>query len=262
MNISFFQTYGDRLPLLKIRSEDNCFQNFINNFDINIISLHNVSDNVREYIKNTKILKNSLIFDFKNINYCQCIQHLMTFLEEKKADKFFFYQDDTFSCEINNKNIEELKKLIFENNFDLINISYKLEHLIEKGKWTAEEKKIIYNTPYFNLFDTTTFDFKNSGLWAYDDSCFICSFNKLKTIYDNKYFSFSDVWQAENYLRQKFEQENMNRFITDISFFINYNILGHNTNSINIEKLKNNISISENSLKLLIKYYRGNYDPQ
>ena len=52
MNVSFFQTYGDRLPLLKIRAEDRYFQDFMSNFDMNIISLHNPSDEVKNYVLN------------------------------------------------------------------------------------------------------------------------------------------------------------------------------------------------------------------
>jgi hypothetical protein len=255
MNVSFFQTYGDRLPLLKIRSEDLIFQRFLDCFDLNIISLHNCSDNVRTYINKSPVVKNSKVFDFQGISYCQCIKNLMNFLEGKNIDRFFFYQDDTFTCEANLHNIEELKKMIMGFDYEMINLSYKTEHLIEKGKWTIEGKNVIYSSLKFNLFDTTTEDFKKSTLWSFDDSCFVCTFKRLQGIFNEIYFSFPDIWHAELYLKNKFDQETVNRYITDLSFFINYNILGRNTQEVNINNLKNNIALNNETLEMLQNYY-------
>lgn len=250
MNISFFQTYGERLPLLKVRTEDVHFQKFLNNFDMNIVSLHDVSDSVKEFVNNNAIVPNQVIFEFKNKSYGECISALINFLKDKKPEKFFFYQDDTFSCEITNQNEYDLCELVFESGHSLINLSYKLEHLREHHKWN-EIKKVIYKTSAFNLYDTTTDDFKKSGLWPFDDSCFVCTLDKLLEIYDPQYFQYSDVWTAELYLNHKFENLNMLRPITDTSFFINYNILGRNTNPQNLLNLKNKIKLSPDTLKML-----------
>jgi len=255
MNISFFQTYGDRLPLLKIRAEDRLFQRFLNNFDLNIISLHGCSENVKNYVRENAIVSKSKIFNFPDISYCQCIQYLMNFLKSSNVSRFFFYQDDTFSYEITEKNIEDLQRLVFDFKYDLINLSYKTGDLIEKGKWTIDGKKIIFSTLSFDLFNTTTVDFGNSGLWNFDDSCFVCTYDRLKTIFDATY-SFSDIWQAELFLKSKFENNPIDRYITNLAFFINYNILGRNTQGINIERLNNKIALTEETQKLLLEYYR------
>jgi hypothetical protein len=257
VNVSFFQTYGDRLPLLKIRAEDQHFQNFISNFDMNIISLHNPSDEVKNYVLNNKILKNSTLFVFNDNTYCDCIRYLMNFLESKQINKFFFYQDDTFSYEVNENNKNDLKKLVFENEYEMLNLSYKIEYLVEKGKWTEKNKNILCKNDSFSLYDTDTFDFRDSGLWGFDDSCFVCNMDRLKTIFDSNYFNYPDIWNAEHYLKHKFESNKATRYITDVSFFINYNILGRNTQAINLERLKDKIKISDSSLQLLTDYYNS-----
>ena len=255
MNVSFFQTYGDRLPLLKIRAEDKCFQNFIDNFDLNIISLHNPTEDVKEYVKTNKIVKNCMLFVFNNNSYCDCIRYLMSFLEKKPIKKFFFYQDDTFSYETTDKNQEDLKHLVFNTDHQMINLSYKIEYLVEKGKWTEKNKNILYQTESFKLYDTDTFDFRDSGLWGFDDSCFVCTPERLKTIFDSNYFNFPDIWNAEHYLKHKFENNRSSRYITDVSFFINYNILGRNTEAKNLERLKERVKMSDSSLQMLSDYY-------
>lgn len=256
MNVSFFQTYGDRLPLLKARTEDLLFKKFLDKFDLRIIGLHDVSDNVKNYINQTDFFKDYLLLDFKGINYCQCIKQLLDILRERNVERFLFYQDDTFSYELKEYNVNDLIEMIFNFNYDVLNISYKTEYLIEKGKWTPKDKKILHSTPSFNLYDTSTFDFRDSGLWSFDDSCFVCNQNALWNIYDERYLQHADVWHAELYLKFKYDQICMNRFITDTSFFINYNILGHNTNKDNIDRLKKGINLSENTLKLLQDYER------
>ena len=250
MNISFFQTYGDRLPLLQARTEDTHFQRFAGRFDLNIVSLHNVSDSVKDFVDKNKIVPNQIIFDSQNKGYGECISTLVDFLKDKKPDRFFFYQDDTFSCEVNDGNEGDLCEMVFNSGHNLINLSYKLEHLREHKLWD-ETKNVIYQTPSFKLYDTYTSDFKRSGLWSYDDSCFVCSLDKLLEIYDQNYFQYSDVWTAELYLNRKFEGMNMLRPVTDTSFFICYNILGRNTNPRNLTNLTNRVNLSPETLKIL-----------
>jgi hypothetical protein len=254
MNVSFFQTYGDRLPLLKVRTEDKLFQQFINCFDLNIISLHGCSDNVHNYIRENPVLSNRVVLEFDRISYGQCIKNLMEYLKDKNVERFFFYQDDTFSREINSSNIEDLKKMIFNYEYEMINIYYKTDHLIDKKWWTPQHKTIKYLTPNFKLFDTTTEDFKNSTYWAFDDTCYVCSYQMLKSIFNETYFNFSDIWQAELYLKDRFSQEIIPRYITDVSFFDNYNILGRNTFPENLNRLARTFIISEDTLKMLSDY--------
>jgi hypothetical protein len=181
----------------------------------------------------------------------------MNFLESKQINKFFFYQDDTFSYEATEQNRDDLKNMVFNTDYEMINLSYKIEYLVEKGKWTEKHRNVLYKTESFKLYDTDTFDFRDSGLWGFDDSCFVCSHQRLREIFDSNYFNYPDIWNAEHYLKHKFENNRATRYITDTSFFINYNILGRNTESRNLERLKDKVKISDNSLQLLTDYYNS-----
>jgi len=258
MNISFFQTYGDRLPLIKIRKEDVYFKKFIENFDLNIISLHNPSEIVKQFVKSNQIFKNSLIFIFNNNSYQDCIRYLLKFIKKETCKKFFFYQDDTFSNEANEENISDLKNLIFNTDYEMINLSYKTKYLVEeKNTWSEKNKKVLFESKTFKLFDTNSFDFKESGLYAFDDSCFICNPKILDSIFDETYLNCSNIWDGENYLNNKFKNEKINRFISNVSFFSNINILGRNRHPQGIEILNKKIKISDNTLQLLTEYYNS-----
>ena len=134
MKVSFFQTYIDRLPLLMARSEDSFFKKFTDNFDVNIISLHNVTDNVRDYVKNNQIVKNKIILEFNNISYTQCISNLLNVLSDLKCEKFFFYQDDTFSSEIDESNFSDLIDVCFNFKYEILSLYHKISGFKEKDK--------------------------------------------------------------------------------------------------------------------------------
>lgn len=245
MNVSFFQTYGNRLPLLKIKQHDIYLQNFLNQFDLNIISLHNCAESVKKFIKNNKLFKKSIMFDFNGKNYCECIKFLFDFIKDKNVDKFFFHQDDTFSYEINEKNQNDLHEIVFNQNFNNINLFYKTEYLKnEKNLWNENETKIIFSSNDVKLYSTKTFDFKKSGLWEFDDSCFVCKYDILLQIFDEGYFKFDNVWTAETYLKEKYEKTNIDRFITNKSFFKNYNIFGPSGNEKDYLDLKKILNLN------------------
>ena len=60
-----------------------------------------------------------------------------------------------------------------------------------------------------------------------DDSSFICNLQTLQNIYDKNYLtSFTDIWSAELYLQQKFATIAYPRYIANVSFLKNYNVIG------------------------------------
>lgn len=250
MNISFFQTYGDRLPLLKIRMEDILFKKLISNFDINIIALHNTTDAIKAFVSNNAIVPNQLILIHDGMNYGSCIANLLKFAKENQTYRILFYQDDTFSYELSEENYVYLHDMIFNFDYEMLNLSYKMDYLREHKLWN-EKKNVLYQSPIFNLYDVTTADFNNSGLWAFDDSCYISTYKKMIQIYDNRYLQYSDIWSAEHYLKAKYTQDPILRPITDVSFFINYNIIGRNINEKNKENLKRRLKLSPETLALI-----------
>jgi hypothetical protein len=240
MRVSFFQTYGDRLLLLKAREHDALFLNLLEEFDENIISLHNVSQRIKGFIYSSPVYSKFTIIENDNINYTQCIQRLLKYLTQKNATTFLFYQDDTFSNELTNTNFNDFKDCILNYKFPLLNISYKLDYLkFQPGStWIESNKKIVFEKPTFKIFDTTTQDFVQSGLWSMDDSSFICNLQTLQNIYDKNYLtSFTDIWSAEYYLQQKFATIAYPRYIASISFVKNYNVIGPNSQPSNMTDL-------------------------
>jgi len=251
MKVSFFQTYGDRLCLLKARERDFLFLKFLKEFDNNILSLHNVSDRVRKYVFNSSTYSNFQIIENNDITYTQCIQKLVNYLNESKVEKFLFYQDDTFSHELTEENFTEFVDSVINTTFTHYNISYKLDYLkYQPGStWTGINKEIILNNKLFKIYNTTTKDFANSGLWAMDDSSFICDLHTLNNIYDNNYTNMgNDIWSAEHYLKNKFTNINYQRLVSDISFVKNYNIIGPNRQPSNIRDLILKLNCNEEDL--------------
>lgn len=249
MKVSFFQTYIDRLPLLMARSEDGFFKKFTDNFDVNIISLHNVTENVRDYVKNNQIVKNKIILEFNNISYTQCITNLLNVLSDLKCQKFFFYQDDTFSSEIDESNFSDLIDVCFNFEYEILSLSHKISRFKEM------RKEILYKTKTFNVYNTNTYDFCKTGSWSFDDSPFICDFKQLKNIFDDTYFSCGDIWSAEKYLNNKFRQKCMNRSITDISFFDQYGLIGNNVHENHRENIKTKLNLSKQVVDTFQYYY-------
>jgi len=249
MKVSFFQTYIDRLPLLMARSEDGFFKKFTDNFDVNIISLHNVTENVRDYVKNNEIVKNKIILEFNNISYTQCISNLLNVLSDLKCEKFFFYQDDTFSNEIDESNFSDLIDICFNFEYEILSLFHKMSRFKEM------RKEILYKTKTFNVYNTNTHDFCKTGSWSFDDSPFICDFKQLKNIFDDTYFSCGDIWSAEKYLNNKFRQKCMNRSITDISFFNQYAVIGNHVHDQHKEDIKTKLNLSKQVVDTFQYYY-------
>jgi hypothetical protein len=90
-------------------------------------------------------------------------------------------------------------------------------------------------------------DFLDSDLWAYNDAPFLTTFKKLKSIYDDEYFSQNNVWYAECYLNLKYSKENLERYILEKYIFKNVNTIGPTTTYVSMSGsvLKNVIASKE-----------------
>lgn len=238
MIVSFTQTYGnDRKQLLDIYAKDEKLIEFKNLFDLNIYSFHNVNDETINYFKQINKVKNTKELIFYNIPYTDTIKFLKSFIIDKNCTHFFFSQDDTFS--FNNQNVD-FKELInyvkeFKSNFLLC--------LAKKGnnEFSKMLNKNIIKKDTFYIYEYTSLDFlkiekslnkdesegpTSNDWWPFDDTPFICTYDLLDTIYDDKFFSQNRVWEAEFYLRTKFTYKSIPRFTTDQAIFKNYNIIG------------------------------------
>jgi len=221
MKISFCQTYGpDRKLLLEIKNRDKKLIEFLKEFDINIFSFHNCSDDLVTWFINNNNIPNLKIFKNNNITYTDCIKRLLKTLKLLNAEYFFFYQDDTFSCDTDDINMKEVANFIF-NERDIILALFSDSDVHEQASVYAELSNI-------KIYNTTTADFVKCNHWSFDDSPYVCTTNYLTTIYDQNYLTYPDIWSAEHYLNSKFKQQIIKRLTTNKNIFRNHNFLGPN----------------------------------
>lgn len=223
MKVSFCQTYGDRRELLKIRFNDKKLIDFYSNFDINIFSFHNSPREVIDWFKENNNIPNLKIFINNDISYTGCIERLRRTLKALNATHYFFHQDDTFS--FNNSNVDLNKLYHYATNQQdiMLNLSFKESDF-------ESDLQSIFSEETFNIFanDTYTFSREAPGGWSMDDSPYIASVNYFDKVYDNVYIHYADVWASEQYLNSKFSKVNIKRNVTNLQLFKNYNILGKN----------------------------------
>jgi hypothetical protein len=221
MKISFCQTYGsDRKQLLEIKNRDKKLIEFLKEFDINIYSFHNCPEDLITWFLSNNNIPNIKIFKNNNITYTACINRLLQTLHYLGAKHFFFYQDDTFSCDNENIDMKELANFIF-NEKDIILTLFSDADV-------HPQAPIHTKLSTLNIHNTTTADFIKCNHWSFDDSPYVCSTNYLSTIYDQNYLTYPDIWSAEHYLNSKFKQTTIKRLTTDKNIFRNHNFLGPN----------------------------------
>lgn len=122
----------------------------------------------------------------------------------------FFLQDDVFSL-VNEKVIDELLDFVKNNTFDMLNIEVPNINI---------HTSIIYSNNNIKIYNTTSDDFVNKKLWAFDDGPYVANIDFLiNKIYDINYFQFYDIWKAEGYLNQKITNNKIQRLTSNISFF-------------------------------------------
>jgi hypothetical protein len=223
MKVSFFQTYGnDRQKLLEIKFRDKRLLEFLNFFDINIVSFHNCNNEIIEWFKQSNNIPNLKIFINNNVTYTECIKRLLDTFFSLKGKFLFFNQDDTFSFNNENINFSELLDFIFSEEDIMLNL------LMEKETFTDPHLQLYKSLNTIDIYSNDSFNFAKHNMWAFDDSPYICTSNYLPILYDHNYMSYSDIWSAEHYLNFKFKNQNLKRFVTNKCIFKNYNFLGPN----------------------------------
>jgi hypothetical protein len=219
----FTQTYGNnRSELFDWKIRDSNLNFFIQQFDHSILSFHNSSENYRkEILKKYDIYKEVMIFD--NISYPKCLQNIINFVKDNKFKKFIFLQDDVFTIQKNKKYYEELVEFIKNNDFDMLNLEI----------WgDAKIFPILQEKENFTVFSTNNHDLKkiNPNCWYFDDGTYAANVNFLDEIYDDEYFSETNIWSAEHRLNHKMRSKQIPRYVLDKESFTRCNILGPNSN--------------------------------
>lgn len=228
MLVSFTQTYGTgRDELIDIHFRDKKLIELKNHFDKNIYSFHNCEQSTIDKFQelNKDIINNVIILRFDDDTYPKTVRKFVQYIKDLGCTHFFFSQDDTFSKE-ENEDVDwnELLDYVKRYDKDFMLSLYNSETILD-----IDEPKDELKT--FNVLKSTTLDFYNSDKtpWSMDDTPYMCTVDMLDEIYDEKYFEFKDIWDAELYLMDKYDKKRINRFVTNKSMFRNYNIFGIST---------------------------------
>lgn len=239
----FSQTYGNRQSLFLYHNINKIEIDFRNKFDLNIYSFHNCDDLYVENLKKEQYFKNIKDIEFiyyKNISYPLSFKETLLKIKQMGFDYLIFIQDDCFI--LNEKlNLNFIVDFIKKENFKMLNISYKLDDIIDD----VDNEKIRYKkNNEFLVYESNTFDFAKKT-FSFNDSPYVANLDFLiNEIYDENYFSLSNIWDAEKYLNEKMKKQKKERLITNLNIYKTMNIVGINTwnkeNEIKeLEKLKN-----------------------
>lgn len=220
---SFTQTYSNNRQLLyDYHNKDIVDINFRNKLDKNYYVFHNSNDSYIQHIINCdymKKIKNLIEIKYNNMSYTQTFYQTLNKCKADGIKYIFFLQDDVFS-QVSDKIIDELMIFIKNNTFDMLNIEVDNINI---------NAPIIYSNDNIKIYNTTSDDFKNKGLWAFDDGPYVANIEfLLNSIYDANYFSKNDIWNAENYLNNKITNSKIQRLTCNISLFRRYGIVGPN----------------------------------
>lgn len=223
MLVSFTQTYSsDRKKLLEVYMRDERLHEFKNLCDLNLYSFHNTHPRIIKWFKDNNPVKNSEILIFNQMTYQETIKKLRVKLKQIGCTHFFFSQDDTFS--VNNETVDfhELIDYVKEHNE-----KFMLTLFVENTHILPTKKPFLIKDT-FNIYDFTTEDFDQFWHFAMDDGPYISTIDLFDYIYDDEYFRYPDIWEAELYLRRSFMRGNkkMNRYTINKILFKNYNFIG------------------------------------
>lgn len=218
-------TYGtEREDIFKYKSKDKSDLVFRNSLDLNLYVFHNSS---RDYIKSIKEKSylNGFNFTFAEIEgpYPGALRSALQFLKAKNVEKIVFLQDDVFCVAKDTKVVRELSDTLKSTIHPYLNFEITCED--------TNRFKPILETPDFKYYNTDTAFYKEKG-WSFDDSPYYSTLDfAMNVIYDDTYFSYPDIWSAEHYLKYKFDNINIPRYVPDVQFFRRVNFLGKNTHN-------------------------------
>ncbi len=249
------QTYGSgRDELFFYHSLDKFDIFFRNNFD-NLFSFHNCSEDTINNLKKFEFfdkIKNKEFILYNGITYTETLKRTLLYLKNNGYTHVIYIQDDSLSIfnesrfEERMLEIEDLLDYFKNENIQMLNLEYEIDFLCEKNNHEYHHKitkESIEKKEYKNLeiVNTTSIDFKERGLWSFDDGAYIANIDFLfDNLYDNVYFQKGDIWSAENYLNQKWSLNKYTRNLSSISLYRRFNIVGRNSNrNVDIQNLNN-----------------------
>lgn len=229
MIASFVQTYGNerepgqRSMLYRAQARDKRMIEFKNMLDVNLFSFHdNHQSEIDEY-RSLNTVKRAMYLEHYDVTYTDTIREMLRQLEELGVTHLFWTQDDSFSAENEDLDLQELLDYVkgFKENF-MINVAVGPEYLNHLQLPTDKLKT-------FTTHHSNTKDFSRAGIFAMDDSPYIATMDVVKRIYGDYYLNDQrTIWRVEENMAEHCASWKIPRFIPDRELFRNYNILGRN----------------------------------
>ena len=256
MICSFTQTYSNnRNELFYYHNKDKTDIYFRNKLDKNYYAFHNSPQAYKEMImKNNYFneIKNLDVIIYDNISYTKSFYKTLIKIKEEGFKYILFLQDDAF-CLTNKEFVDELLDFLKKNSFNMINIEYSNIN---------NNKNIIYSNKNLKIYNTTSDDFKNKKnehkniyMWALDDSPYIANIDfLLQSVYDDIYFNKNDIWNAELYIKEKINKNQIERLTTNISYYERIGLVGPNKGPVNIHREKLNNTFDKLNIAMLMFY--------
>jgi hypothetical protein len=223
----------DREELFYYRSKDKAYNLFKNKLDYNLYIFHNCR---KDYAKNivNKYLQNENNYSYILWDtYPKAFEFALNHLKDIGAKKIIFMQDDVFSC---GRSLgadwdygsdralyayDELASYLKQTKLNYINLEE-----FDRNK----NIQVVESLHSFDVLKTDTQFFRSKNLWSFDDSTYFATIDyAIDHIYDNEYYAKKDIWEAESYLKFKFDQLNIDKFITNQAFFKRFYLVGPNS---------------------------------
>jgi len=226
MICSFTQTYSNnRNELYEFHNKDINDIYFRNKLDKNYYAFHNSDNEYMSKILNSdyfKQMNNLEVIMYRDISYTESFYKTLQKLKNDGVKYLFFLQDDVFSME-STEVIDALIDYVKNNEFDMLNIEKEYIDL------KTQPKNIIYSNNKLTIYDTDSNDFKNIGIWSYDDGPYVARVDYLiNNVYDPEYFMKGDIWEAEGYLFRRISDNKIQRYTTNYTIFRRFVIVGKN----------------------------------
>ena len=233
MLASFTQTYGDkRYELYDLKNYDKPDIHFRNLLDMNFYSFHNCGVETLKYvtsqdwyksIKITPLLYNNS--ENNVITYPESWRRSLIKMKEAGVKYVFFLQDDVFAFG-KPEQYTELVEWVRKNEFNMIQME------TDAISFKVEDKPVLYKGEKISIYGCSNHELmeKNNGMWSFDDAPYVANIDYLMNIvYDENYYKYRNIWEAEHYLNYKMRMQKIERNVVSVKLFDRTNIVGMNT---------------------------------
>jgi hypothetical protein len=223
----------EREELFSLRTQDQNYDAFKNKLDYNIYVFHNCNLQYTKYIFKKHLQKNHHCY-YLNVDgtYPKAFQFALNHFKKNNITRFIFMQDDVFSSTLSLGGIDDqyskdsidsyqkLAEYLKTTNLDYLNLEIMLDE---------NPLSYLQDLSVFKIAGIDKKTLNKNKLWSFDDSPYYSTLDyAMSTIYDFNYYSKSNIWEAEQYLKYKFDNLDILKNITIPAFFTRFYLVGPN----------------------------------